>query len=446
MIIDRIRQFIDRHHIEGPILVACSGGADSTALLIALSEAGIPVVCGHVNHHLRGEESDADERFVRELCARLGVELHVVDGSLDAKSVRASGVEAAARDVRARLLNEVAVAKAANYIATGHQKNDQAETVVMRLLTGTGLAGLRGIHPVREDAVIRPLLDTTRDDIERFLGERGISPRHDRMNVDPRFLRNRVRTALREFGPAAVENIAALAEQAQQIWPIIERTLDDIERSCAHVAEEETRFTRWPADPWWRQALLYRHIRRLGHAREISARDLQRLVESLDSIKRVSVTKELELIRRRNALVLRRVPQPAEEFEVEVTAGLPTFIPPIHATIVVNPTSNEPRTTNHRLFQLPTNAKPNFTVRNRRPGDRFHPLGMSQDKKLKDFLIDRKIPAEIRDRIPLLIWRDEIVWVGGVAVSERFKVTDPAGALYEVVLEDASQDQDSLQR
>lgn len=446
MIGDRIRQFIDRHHISGRVVVACSGGADSTALLLGFSDLKESVVCVHVNHHLRGAESDADEQFVRDLCARLGVEIQVADGTLDPETVRTSGIEAAARKVRDRELRAIADRVGARYVATAHQKNDQAETIVMRIVSGTGIAGLRGILPVREDGVIRPLLNVTRVEIEEFLSERGITPRIDRMNSDPRFMRNRVRAALREFDPTAIENVGSLAEQAQQVWPSIERLVDRAEASCAVVTEGETRFQVWPDDPWLRQALLYRHIRRLGNAREVSSRDLERLAGSLDTVKRVSVTKELELIRRAESLILRRAPRPTAEFELSISLDRPTWISAVERSIRVS--RNKERGTKNQLFQLPGNGEPTFTARNRRDGDRFQPLGMHKHKKLKDFLIDRKIPAEVRDRIPLLVWHDEIVWVGGVAVSERFKVTSPAGGeLYEVVLEDASQeDQDSFQR
>ncbi len=316
----------------------------------------------------------------------------------------------------------------------------------MRIISGTGVAGLRGILPIREDGLIRPLLNVTRGEIEHFLSERGITPRVDRMNSDPRFMRNRVRSALREFDRTAIENIASLADQAQQVWPQIDRLVDEAEASCAVITEGETRFKSWPDDPWLRQALLYRHIRRLGSSREVSSRDLERLAGSLDSVKRVSVTKELELIRRDKDLILRTAPRPTAEFELSVSLDRPTWISAVERSILV--TRNSERGTSNQLFQLPGDGEPQFTTRNRRDGDRFQPLGMQKDKKLKDFLIDRKIPAEVRDRIPLLVWHDEIVWVGGVAVSERFKVTNPAGGeLYEVVLEDASQeDQDSFQR
>jgi tRNA(Ile)-lysidine synthase len=396
-----------------------------------------------VNHHLRGEESDGDERFVHDLCRRLEVPLEVRDGSLDDEAIRHKGLEAAARDVRIALLQEIR--GGSGYIATAHQKNDQAETVVMRLLSGTGLAGLRGIHPVREDGIIRPLLDTTRDEIVWFLAEYGVAPRVDSMNADPRFLRNRVRTALHDFGSIAIENIASVASQAGELWPYIEQAIDRAEHQHIRATESETRFGTWPDDPWMRQALLHRHIRRLdASSRDVSSRDLTRLASGIGSIQRVSVTKSLELIRRRGALVLRRNPSPAEDFELSIRAGESAFIPPINARILIRPRQEKG---NGQRFQLPLDASPAFTVRNRRRGDRFRPLGMNIDKKLKDFLIDRKIAAEARDRIPLLVWNGEIVWVGGVEISDRFKVTSPEGELFEVVLEHESrQDQDRVQR
>jgi tRNA(Ile)-lysidine synthetase-like protein len=307
MLVDAIRKFFERHDIRGRIVAASSGGVDSTALLVALSEAGADVVCGHVNHHLRGEESDGDEAFVRSLCDRLDIPLEVRDGSIDAESVRQRGIEAAARDVRHACLDEIREATHARYIATAHQKNDQAETIVMRLITGTGLAGLRGIHAVRDDGVIRPLLDVTRDEINAFLAGRSITPRIDRMNDDPRFLRNRVRAALRDLGPAAIDNIASVAAQAQELWPIVERAIDLA--ATVEASNDATRFVTWPDDPWLRQALLHRHIRRLdAHSRDVSAKDLERLVASLDTLKRTTVTKTLELVRQKGVVVLRRRP------------------------------------------------------------------------------------------------------------------------------------------
>ncbi|HEX7418376.1 MAG TPA: tRNA lysidine(34) synthetase TilS [Thermoanaerobaculia bacterium] len=429
MILDRIRRFFERHQIGAErIVVACSGGADSTALLLALSEIGRYLVCVHVNHHLRGDESDGDERFVRNLCDQRNIPIIVSDGTIESEAIRHSGIESAARDVRIARLQEVRAGS--GFIATAHQKNDQAETIVMRLITGTGLAGLRGIHERRDDGFIRPLIDVTRDEIDAFLAERKVTPRVDRMNADPRFLRNRVRAALRDFGPAAIDNIASVAAQAQELWPQVERSIDAAERDHARVSAASTQFLSWPADPWMRQALLHRHIRRLdSSSRDVSARDLERLASSIDSIQRVSVTKSLELIRRNGALILRRLPQPAEEFEVTVKAGQSVYIPQIGTTVKVTTATQRP------------SDPATFTIRNRRPKDRY------KHKKLKDFLIDRKIAAEERDRIPVLVWNGEIIWVGGLEVANRFEVTGLAGASFEVVLEhEEGKGQDSIQR
>jgi tRNA(Ile)-lysidine synthase len=447
-LIDVVRRFFAAQGIEAcHLLVAASGGVDSTALLLLLADLradGFEVTAGHVNHHLRGEDSDGDEVFVRDLCKRLGISLLVADGTLDPENIRASGLEAAARDVRHAHLAAMAKKSGARFVATAHQKDDQAETVMMRLLTGTGLAGLRGIHPRRDDGWIRPLLEATRADIVELLASREVTPRFDHTNADDRFLRNRIRQMLRDFGPAATDNLAAIAAQAQQFWPAIERSIDAVERSCTFITEDETRFLHWPQDAWLRQALLNRHIKRLGGSREISSDDLQRLASAVGDIRRVSVTRELELIHQRGALVLRHTPEPTVPFEVELDAGSSAYISEIGATISIRKCPKgegrrpkaEPQQ-RKQLFQLPEDAAEHFTVRNRRRGDRFHPLGLPHDKKLKEFLIDRKIDAEIRDAIPLLIWNGEIVWVAGVEVSERFKVTSPAGTVYEVKLEDA---------
>jgi tRNA(Ile)-lysidine synthase len=442
VIVETIRSFLAAHGVGGTVVAAVSGGGDSTALLLGLAEVdGIELVAAHVNHHLRGADSDEDEAFVRELCARLGVPLHVEDGTLDPAAVRERGVEAAAREVRHARLHAVRERVGGQWIATAHQKNDQAETVVMRLMTGGGIAALRGIHPVRDDGVIRPLLDVRRSEIDAFLRERGVTARIDKSNADPRFLRNRVRAMLPE---EAVDNLAAVAAQARAQWRVLDRVIDEADRSIA--GDDETIFRELPDDPWLRQAILHKHIRRLDpHTRDVGARDLERLAGEIENVKRVSVTKQLELVRRGADLVLRNAPRATPEFEIELITA--AYIPEIATQVCVARVESAPlRTNRSQLIELPKGASATFTVRNRRDGDRFHPLGLPSDKKLKDFLIDRKIAADVRDRIPLLLWHGEIAWVAGVEVSERFRVTG-AGDLYEVRLERAGdEDQTSIQR
>jgi tRNA(Ile)-lysidine synthase len=398
LLLDAVRRFAGVR-----LAVAVSGGPDSTALLLALHEIGADVVAAHVNHHLRGEESDGDERFVRELCARLGVALHVFDGTL----AEDRNVEAAARAVRETHLKSLGL-----LIATAHTLNDQAETIAMRLMTGSGLAGLRGIHPLRADGFVRPMLDVTRAEVEGFLRERGVVARVDSSNADPRFLRNRVRALLRELPESMVRNLAAVAEQAAAQWRVVEAKLDEFE---VETTGDATLFLRWPDDPWLKQALIHRHIKRLDpHCRDVSAKDLERLARTDE---RVSVTKELELdgnvLRRR-----RRTGESVLQFETTIRPGESRTIGGITIRLERRATNNQqPRT---------------FTLRNRRPGDRF------RHKKLKDLLIDRKIARGVRDSLPILLCNDQIVWVGGIGIPDAFQVTDPAGGeSYEVRMERA---------
>jgi tRNA(Ile)-lysidine synthase len=434
MLADAVRRFLAAHGLAPKrIVAAVSGGFDSTAMLLALAELrdDFELVAGHVNHHLRGEESEGDEAFVRDLCATLDIPLHVADGALDSTVVRERGIEAAAREVRFARLQDIRSATAADFIATAHQKNDQAETVLMRLMSAGSPAALRGIHPVRADGVIRPLLGVTRREITTWLEERGIHPRIDRSNHDPRFLRNRVRMLLQNVPGSAVENLAATAAHAAEQWPVLLRSIDAAED--VEALEGETRFRSLPDDLWLRQALLHRHIVRLdpGRARNVSAHDLERLAHGAGP--RVSVTKSLELLRRNGTVILRRIPTPPAPFEVALMPGHPAHIDSLGLTVRIEPETGT--LGDAQRIQLLHGAPAQFTVRNRRNGDRFHPLGYPVPTKLKDFLIARKIPREERDRIPLVVWNGQIVWVAGVAVSENFKTRGGDGDVYTLTLD-----------
>jgi tRNA(Ile)-lysidine synthase len=218
------------------LVVAVSGGPDSVALARALlavrSDPAVPLVLAHLNHQLRGEDSDADEAFVVELHAHLAAEnanLHLVTHRLDvARLAREQGgnLEAVARRERYRWLADVAGVHGLHHVATGHTAGDQAETVLHRLVRGTGLEGLRGIAPRRRleagVEVVRPLLGVTREEVLAYLSAIEQPARHDRSNDDPSFTRNRIRHELlpllaRDYNPRIALILARLAEQAEEI-------------------------------------------------------------------------------------------------------------------------------------------------------------------------------------------------------------------------------------
>jgi tRNA(Ile)-lysidine synthase len=233
---DAILRFDSTHGLTGRGLVAVSGGADSVALLRGLCEGcrdGLTVA--HFNHRLRGAESDADEAFVRELAGRLGVAVRV--GSID---VAAAGgnLEATARRLRYGWLAEAAAEVGAGWVATGHTADDQAETVLHRLIRGTGLQGLRGVaaeRPVSDFVrLVRPLLGITRADVLAYLADLGQPYRTDATNADPAFTRTRIRhellPLLKTFNPDVVSALCRLAGQAEDATAILAAEADRLLR------------------------------------------------------------------------------------------------------------------------------------------------------------------------------------------------------------------------
>ena len=221
-VFERVLKTISRYNMLAPgarVLAAVSGGADSVALLHVLIEiaprlgatlAGV----AHLNHKQRGAASDDDERFVARLAAEHGLTFHCAEaGALE------GNLEQAMRDARRDFFTRLIREGAADRVALAHTRDDQAETVLFRVLRGSGLSGLAGIHPVTGDGLIRPLLDVTRAEIEEFLHSRGVEWREDATNRDPRFARNRIRHELlpqlaRDWNPKIVDALAQLGDLA----------------------------------------------------------------------------------------------------------------------------------------------------------------------------------------------------------------------------------------
>ena len=224
----RQRGLLEKSH---PVLVGVSGGADSVALLDVLTRAGYTCVCAHCNFHLRGEESNRDERFVRELCTWMGVEIEVADfDTLLYAREHGLSIEMAARDLRYKWFDEMAQKHGCQAIAVAHHQNDQAETLLLNLRRGTGLRGLAGMRPLSPNPlapesvpVVRPLLCTTRDYIEHYLRDkRGLSWVTDSTNSDTSITRNAIRAQLQTYTKAEIEHMAQTAEYVQGYVDLIE--------------------------------------------------------------------------------------------------------------------------------------------------------------------------------------------------------------------------------
>jgi tRNA(Ile)-lysidine synthase len=447
---EAVREFFTEQRISPrSLLIAASGGPDSTALILAFVEwkdRPFPIAIAHVNHRLRGRESESDAEYVRQLGVRVSVPVVIREGPVDPAILRDTGIEAAAREARYALLRSIRDELGFEWIATGHQQNDQAETLLIRLVTGTGPGRLSGMAPAGE-GIVRPLLGVPRSEIERFLRERNLEPRRDRMNEDRRFVRSRMRTEvmpiLEVFNPKIISSLAETARQTREQQAALRWLLDRASEAWVEPRRDATRFhiSALPENEWIRRALLHREIVRLDpRSREVSAADLERLAKSLRRLRRTTVTGTLEIVRDGEDVVLRRIPPPDEPFERPLQPGrtitLPTGMRMRLERLGVAGSDFRETGPRRQRFQLPSEAKERaFVVRNRRRGDRFHPLGSSREKRLNELLIDRKIPRERRDRIPLLLWKGEIVWIPGVEVSERFKVDEPWREAFEASIE-----------
>lgn len=281
---DRIRTAMDRLRPgwTGELgVVAVSGGADSVALLRGLVECGAKVVVGHVNHLLRGDESDGDERFVVELANTLGVPVRTMRVNV---AELGGNVESTARRVRYDWLANVANETRAGWIATGHTADDQAETVLHRLIRGTGLQGLRGIAPVR-DNIVRPLLALPRAELLDYLAALHQPYRTDSTNADTAFTRNRIRAELlpllRTFNPAIVDVLTRLSVQAEELFAEVETEAAELLRAVelpraggmlildadklTSLGEAKTRRVLrmlWDRERWSVNAMTFDHWRR----------------------------------------------------------------------------------------------------------------------------------------------------------------------------------------
>jgi len=430
------------------VLAAVSGGADSTCLLDLFrrlrEESPFDLTVAHLNHSLRGAESDRDEEFVRSLAGRLGLPFHVrrlSPGSLEGSK---DGLEAAARRARYAFLEETARETGAKRVALGHTRDDQAETFLLRLVRGSGTRGLAGIYPVVEGLFIRPLLGVGRSDVEAYLKERSLPWRLDSSNADPGRTRNRIRSLLlpllrEEFNP---EIVPALS-RATEILREEEAYLDEVTRHLARRLlrrEASGVALSIPAvrvlHPALRRRLLRRALEEAGGRGPAAPAGFE-AVEALEELARegrhgaaVSLGGGLEArVLYSDLSLLDTLSDPPLQGDVPLPvpgeAALPGLGLLLKAREVEASSIGDPRTgsASDRAL-LDADALPGpLLVRSRRSGDTFRPLGCAGEAKLKSYLIDRKVPRPARERVPLVVSGSRIAWVVGFQIDDRYKVT-----------------------
>lgn len=444
LLIDKVRAFIRQHRLftsGETVVVGVSGGADSVCLLrmlAMLEELQLRLVAVHLNHSLRGREADADEDFVRDLAAELGIPFE--SARCDVKELAAGAglsLEEAGREARYRFFAEVAERHGATKTALAHHAGDQAETVLMRLIRGAGSDGLAAMRSLTDDGRVRPFLAVSREEIESWLTERGFSWREDASNADTAFLRNRIRhellPLLQTYNPAAVERLRRsaeiLAEESALLDRLAQKRADRL-LTPVHggIALDLASFAEEP------RAL---RLRLLREAFRRSAGSLAHL--DFDHLERVDAlalsrktTGELHLpggvrvVKWYTRLVFFLKTLRSSPWELDIP-GCGEYLLPSGALFTVteapipsNPADFPPDST---CFDADLVPFP-WQVRSFAAGDRFVPLGTAGTRKVKRVLIDTKIPAELRGDIPLLTdGKGTIIWICGVRRSAHALVT-----------------------
>lgn len=449
----RVCRFIQSHRLVMPgqkLLVAVSGGPDSVCLLHVLSHLreglGITLHIAHLNHRLRGADSEADAEYVAALAQRLGIPATLEERDvLDYQSEKRLSLEEAARDVRYNFLSRVAEDVGAASVAIGHTRDDHIETVLMHLLRGTGTRGLRGLQAVGQFVlggqrltVVRPLLETSRAETVDYCNEHGLSPRLDITNLALGPFRNRIRLKLlpllHSYNPRitdallrsariAADDLALLDSEVAKVWDSV------VQKKGGSVIISKAEFLALA--PAVKRELLRKALERLvGNLKDIEARHIEAMLAALNrpAGRRIILPGGLTFAINYDRYLLgfdlaALAPLPLLDKEYPLDVPGVTDLPGwrVDASVI---TPEEPQQEDPFLAYFDFDKTGDQLVfRSHHPGDRFQPLGMAQPKKLNRFMIDSKIPVAWRGRVPIVCSPQQIIWVAGWRIDERTKIT-----------------------
>ncbi|MEE8442226.1 MAG: tRNA lysidine(34) synthetase TilS, partial [Dehalococcoidia bacterium] len=430
------------------IVVAVSGGPDSLTLLGLLrtlaQEHPLRLHVAHLNHGLRGSESDEDARYVHETCHRLDVPFTIEEADVaEFRARHRLSWEAAAREVRYGFLSRVAATVGASAVVLGHTADDQAETVLLHLLRGTGIRGLRGMLPLsrwrsrdgtRDVALVRPMLGVTSQETEGYCSSLGLTPRNDSSNLMDRFTRNRIRRRLiprlQQYNPAVREALARLARTVAQDVAYIDQQVQEVWPSVVAPEPWGVRLRRDTFNGL--HPSLQAHLLQRAYA-ELAGEDSQLNLAQVEGMRRLalkgagrslSLGQRLRFFTSYGEMLIARDPPgspwpPLEERGLSVDGELCTQGWNIRLRLVPAAGFTQDRTSHDafRAFLTRAAVGDGLSVRTRRPGDRFQPLGMEGTKKLKEFMIDARIPRAWRDGVPLVVGKRGIAWVVGWRIA-----------------------------
>ena len=426
------------------IILGVSGGADSLCLLFLLMELQkeIPfqITVVHVEHGIRGEESLEDARYVEEICKENQVEFHLETVDIREMAAREHlSVEEAGRKARYDAFERVLSERGANKIAVAHNRNDQAETMLWNIARGSGMNGAAGIRPVR-GTIIRPLLECDRKEIEGYLKDRNVIWREDRTNQEMDYTRNVIRgqvfPLLKErVNAKSLEHFASLGEEIRRTEEYLDRLVNEklkhilqLERTGGVLLIEEL----CKEDDFLKERMIRQALKLTG----CPLKDLTRVhVKQICSLLQGQSGKQTTLpggwtVRRE----FEKLYMEKRNLSYGFTEGKTEEV---KAKIRIFPNINQiiPRKKYTKWFSY-DKISSDFQIRTRQPGDYLIINHLGQKKKLKEYLVEEKVPLSIRNQLPLVARGHEIIWVVGYRISENYKITEETKEIIEIQFEE----------
>jgi len=450
MLFEQVRRTIDHYRLleKGDrVIMGVSAGVDSMVLLHLLNafrqEFDLFLIVAHIHHGLRPVESEKEAELVQKESVRLGLPFEY--GQFNVKEFRESegfSMQDAARRIRFQFFHNLLKKYGGGKIALGHNADDQVETVLLRLLRGSGLKGLKGMLPIREKRVIRPLLEVWKEEIEGFARENSISYLTDSSNLKGDYLRNRLRLKLiplieQDYQPGFRRTIIKTSTLLREENDFMEKEAGEAYQKIAYEEGGEITF-KFSAYQSLHKAIQWRVIQKVLERMEDGLKIdegewsdvnlIYRRLRQTPASLLLELSHGLCLEKRYDRVLLRKERlRTIPPFEVDLNVPGRTYIREIEREVVVEERewdssksideSQNVAFLDYERLHLP------LRMRNFRPGDRFQPLGAKGTQKLKEFFIDHKIPKYERPSIPLLISGEMIAWIVGYRIDERVKIT-----------------------
>ena len=465
MLSEKVNATITKYNMlseNDKVLVCVSGGPDSVALLYLLyflkDEFNLKLRIAHLNHMMRGKEADRDADFVRNLAERLNSPIISKNSDVPSfvKKNKLSSEEGA-RILRYRFFSEAAVKFKVDKVAIGHTADDQIETVLMRIVRGTGLEGLGGIQPVIEQNginIIRPLIEVWKKEIEDYLRQKNLRFRTDLSNKNKVYFRNKIRLGLipylsRNYNSGIKEILLRLGDAAREdcdyLGKVSKKAFEKLievesKKNKSEIGVSIRRLSRHPLAV--RRRIMRLAIRKIkGDLRRISFQnleDLNSLIQGSDRNLFLHLPDGIKVRREYGKLIFYKSGRQKTIKKFKYSLKIPGITMMPEAGLRVEASLQSQRTQRRaavtELFDYDKLKFP-LLVRNRLPGDRIRPLGMKGKKKLKDIFIDRKIPLLQRDSVPVIVSADKrIVWVVGAKTSDEFKLTPATKRILRIAL------------